>query len=229
MSRLSPRPPAASARDDIDRELIAEIVNLDKAAFRSLCIHYHRILARFLNKFTRDRADIEEPSTDSLDRLEKCRRVQKRIAVSTWIMGIAYRCSMKTLRRAKRHRRISRQQAADVEPTAGDASHMTENQQILKLALQKLPLEQRLVIELTYNLDRSCAETAEIVGCSVNTVKSRMFHARRKLRFALMTRMIAPVELPSAVWRRHHGGIIGIGRFSLWRTRLRTRARRQSK
>ncbi len=184
---LAPRPAAANARDDIDRELIAEIVNLDKAAFRSLCIHYHRILARFLNKFARDRADIEEIINDTLWIVWKnAGAFRSESRVSTWIMGIAYRCSMKTLRRAKRHRRISRQQAADVEPTAGNPSHMTENQQILKLALQKLPLEQRLVIELTYNLDRSCAETAEIVGCSVNTVKSRMFHARRKLRLTLM-------------------------------------------
>ena len=183
---LAPRPAAASARDDIDRELIAKIGNLDKDAFRSLCIHYHRILARFLSKFTRDRADIEEIINDTLWIVWKnAGAFRSESRVSTWIMGIAYRCSMKTLRRAKRHRRISRQQIADVEPTAGDASHMTENQQILKLALQKLPLEQRLVIELTYNLDRSCAETAEIVGCSVNTVKSRMFHARRKLRLTL--------------------------------------------
>ena len=63
---LAPRPAAASARDDIDRELIAKIGNLDKDAFRSLCIHYHRILARFLSKFTRDRADIEEIVNDTL-------------------------------------------------------------------------------------------------------------------------------------------------------------------
>jgi len=175
------------ARDDIDRELIGKIGNLDKDAFRSLCIHYHRILARFLRKFTRDRADIDEIINDTLWIVWKnAGAFRNESRVSTWIMGIAYRCSMKALRRAARHRRISRQQIADVEPTAGDALHMTENQQILKLALQKLPLEQRLVIELTYNLDRSCAETAEIVGCSVNTVKSRMFHARRKLRLTLM-------------------------------------------
>jgi RNA polymerase sigma-70 factor, ECF subfamily len=182
---LAPRPAAASAREDIDRELIAKIGSLDKDAFRSLCIHYHRILGRFLSKFTRDHADIEEIINDTLWIVWKnAGAFRSESRVSTWIMGIAYRCSMKALRRARRHRRISRQQIAD-EPTAGDASHMTENQQLLKLALQKLPIEQRLVMELAYNLDRSCAETAEIVGCSVNTVKSRMFHARRKLRLTL--------------------------------------------
>jgi RNA polymerase sigma-70 factor, ECF subfamily len=176
----------APARDDIDRELIVKIKNLDKEAFRSLYIHYHRTLARFLSRFTRDPADIEEIINDALWAVWKdAGAFRSESRVSTWIMGIAYRCSLKALRRAERHRRNSRQQIADIEPIAADAVHMTENQQMLKRALQTLPLEQRLVMELTYNLDRSCAETAEIVGCSVNTVKSRMFHARRKLRLTL--------------------------------------------
>ena len=45
-----------------------------------------------------------------------------------------------------------------------------------------LPLEQRLVLELTYFLGHSCEEIAAITDAPVNTVKTRMFHARRKLR-----------------------------------------------
>jgi RNA polymerase sigma-70 factor (ECF subfamily) len=39
-----------------------------------------------------------------------------------------------------------------------------------------------MVLELTYYLGHSCAEIAAIMECPVNTVKTRMFHARRKLR-----------------------------------------------
>jgi DNA-directed RNA polymerase specialized sigma24 family protein len=42
-----------------------------------------------------------------------------------------------------------------------------------------------LVLEFTYYLDHSCEEIAEIMECPVNTVKTRMFNARRKLRSIL--------------------------------------------
>jgi RNA polymerase sigma-70 factor (ECF subfamily) len=42
-----------------------------------------------------------------------------------------------------------------------------------------------LVLEFTYYLDQSCEEIAEIMECPVNTVKTRMFNARRKLRTIL--------------------------------------------
>jgi len=51
--------------------------------------------------------------------------------------------------------------------------------------LVQLPADQRLVIELTYYQGLSCAEVAQITDCPVNTVKTRMFHARRKLRLLL--------------------------------------------
>jgi RNA polymerase sigma factor (sigma-70 family) len=45
-----------------------------------------------------------------------------------------------------------------------------------------LPPDQRAVVELTYFHGCSYPEIAGIVGCPVNTVKTRMFHARRRLR-----------------------------------------------
>jgi RNA polymerase sigma-70 factor (ECF subfamily) len=48
-----------------------------------------------------------------------------------------------------------------------------------------MPSEQRLVLELAYHLGHSCEEIAEIMKCPVNTVKTRMFHARKKLKVLL--------------------------------------------
>ena len=53
---------------------------------------------------------------------------------------------------------------------------------LLIQGLEKLPPEQRAVVELTYFHGHSYQEIGEIVGCPVNTVKTRMFHARAKLR-----------------------------------------------
>ena len=60
-----------------------------------------------------------------------------------------------------------------------------EEREALRHALAQLTAEQRLVMEFAYFLGYSCAEIAEIVRVPVNTVKSRMFHARKKLQAIL--------------------------------------------
>ena len=52
----------------------------------------------------------------------------------------------------------------------------------LGVALEALSPDHRAVIELTYFQGRSCREIAEITGCPVATVKTRMFYARQKLK-----------------------------------------------
>jgi len=69
---------------------------------------------------------------------------------------------------------------------ATDATQRTDElHEWLGYALDQLPAEQRMVVELTYYVGLSCQETATIMDCPVNTVKTRMFNARRKLRTAL--------------------------------------------
>jgi RNA polymerase sigma-70 factor (ECF subfamily) len=105
--------------------------------------------------------------------------------VSTWIMGIAYRRALKTLRRANlQSRLITFDEDADYTDY-GEEVDGADRRQLVARALGELPLEQRLVLEFTYYLGHSCSEIAEIMECPVNTVKTRMFHARRKLRTLL--------------------------------------------
>ncbi|TMH00747.1 MAG: RNA polymerase sigma factor, partial [Betaproteobacteria bacterium] len=51
--------------------------------------------------------------------------------------------------------------------------------------LDGLSAEHRAVVDLTYFHGLGCREIADIVGCPVDTVKTRMFHARRKLKTLL--------------------------------------------
>jgi RNA polymerase sigma-70 factor (ECF subfamily) len=102
-------------------------------------------------------------------------------------MSIAYRRALKTLRRLN--------PGAEMKPldestalTVDDSLNADPNGELhdwLEHALVQLPAEQRLVIELTYYQGLSCLEVAEITDCPVNTVKTRMFHARRKLKVLL--------------------------------------------
>jgi len=61
----------------------------------------------------------------------------------------------------------------------------------LARALESLSPDHRAVLELTYYLGHSCSEIAAIMDCPVNTVKTRMFHARNKLR-VLIPMLAAP-------------------------------------
>ena len=58
-------------------------------------------------------------------------------------------------------------------------------------ALGQLPIEQRLAVELCYELGHSCEEIAAIMNCPVNTVKTRLFHARAKLQ-KLLPQLASP-------------------------------------
>ena len=52
----------------------------------------------------------------------------------------------------------------------------------LLVALSRLSPEQRAVVDLTYFHEIGYREIAAIMDCPVDTVKTRMFHARRHLR-----------------------------------------------
>jgi RNA polymerase sigma-70 factor (ECF subfamily) len=101
--------------------------------------------------------------------------------VSTWIVGITYRRALKALRRHGAPRPMLVEEVA----VAPDAQLEDENREWLGQALAELPLEQRMVMEFSYLMGHSCEEIAQIMQCPVNTVKTRMFHAREKLRRSL--------------------------------------------
>ena len=61
----------------------------------------------------------------------------------------------------------------------------------LAAGLQRLSSEHRMALELTYFVGLSCEEVAEVVGCPVGTVKTRVFYARQQLR-ALLVELAAP-------------------------------------
>jgi RNA polymerase sigma-70 factor (ECF subfamily) len=109
-----------------------------------------------------------------------------RSSVSTWIMGIAYR---KALKLHESSRRWSKYFAAvdfdewiERSEVAAEPSDDGDLRDLLDESLRHLSPEHRAVVELTYFYGCSYEEIAAIADCPVNTVKTRMFHARAKLK-----------------------------------------------
>jgi RNA polymerase sigma-70 factor (ECF subfamily) len=166
-----------------ERALLQQLAAGDRAALSTLYRGYHRRLARFLGRMTR-RADIVDEVINDCFWIvwQKAATFRGEARLSTWIMGIAYRCALKALRQH------GEQPLADDEagpPLAHDPQPDHELRDWVAKGLQLLSADQRLVLELAYGGGHSVDEIAAILQCPEGTVKARMFHARTKLRHLL--------------------------------------------
>ena len=178
-----------------DSALLVAVAAGDRRALEELYLGYHRRLSRFLARFTPRYENIEEIINDTFMVVwQSAKDFRNASQVSTWIIGIAYRTALKSLRRQKNHtaaRSLDDYPEQTVDPTA-DAEVIDW----LRHGLNRLPVEQRLTLELAYNMGHSLEEIAAITECPVGTVKARMFHAREKLRESLPNLSGATLDLP---------------------------------
>ncbi|HEX7684128.1 MAG TPA: sigma-70 family RNA polymerase sigma factor [Trinickia sp.] len=166
--------------DADDLRLLRRVADRDKEALAHLYRAYHRRLARFLNRFTRRPDLIEEVINDTFMVVwQKAGEFRADARVSTWLMGIAYRVTLRALRDGSfRYQEF----VADFEGEAVEPFVDHEQADWVDKGLSKLSPEQRVVMELAYVMGHSLEEIAQITEASVTTVKARMFHARVKLR-----------------------------------------------
>jgi RNA polymerase sigma-70 factor (ECF subfamily) len=178
-----------------DSALLVAVAAGDRRALEELYLGYHRRLSRFLARFTPRYENIEEIINDTFMVVwQSAKDFRNASQVSTWIIGIAYRTALKSLRRQKNHtaaRSLDDYPEQTVDPTAD-----TEINDWLRHGLNRLPVEQRLTLELAYNMGHSLEEIAAITECPVGTVKARMFHAREKLRQSLPSLSGSKLDLP---------------------------------
>jgi len=173
---------STGSRDALDLQLLSRVANHDRDAFRELYIAYHRRLSRFLMRLTKRYELTEEIINDTLWVVwQHAGSFRHESRVSTWIMGIAYRRMLKALRHIQPPG-VHLVALDEAQQLSNDEPAIAEQHQWILHGLAQLPLEQRLVLEFAYDLGHSCEEIAAIMDCPVNTVKTRLFHARRKLR-----------------------------------------------
>jgi len=165
-----------------ETDLIARVAEGDRRAFEELYNLYHRRMARFLTRLTHRYDVAEEIINDTFWVVwRKAREFRGDSQPSTWILGIAYRKARNAFRSAARLQEENL--AGAPEPLTNDEPASAEElRDWLGQALAQLPVEQRLAVELCYELGYSCEEIAAIMNCPVNTVKTRLFHARAKLQ-----------------------------------------------
>lgn len=173
-----------STPDSDEARLLGSIAAGDRAAFEKLYRVYFSRLTRFIGRMTRNAPLIEEIVNDTMLVVwQKAATFDGSCKPSTWIFAIAYRKTLKGLRGSDEP---VESDASLYEDESGNQPEQTMDRQQLQQtvagALDQLPAAQRAVMVLTYYHEMAYSDIAEVVACPVNTVKTRMFHARHRLK-----------------------------------------------
>jgi RNA polymerase sigma-70 factor (ECF subfamily) len=175
------RPARGAAAEDV--RLMARVALEDVRAFETVYRRYYPRLTRFLRGMLRQPALVDEVLDDTmLVAWRKAHTWDAASQLSTWLFAIAYRQALKAVRRDSPAREFEDEPVAPASAEPDGELEQHQLQRRLATALGELTPEHRAVVELTYYQGYSCREIADIVGCPVATVKTRMFYARQRLR-----------------------------------------------
>jgi RNA polymerase sigma-70 factor, ECF subfamily len=190
---------ASLRRAPSDEDLIREIAKKNQGALRALAERHHKLVHRFAMRLVGDASHADDVVSETFFAAwQHAAQFQHRSSVSTWLLGIArYRAiSMrKSLRQTAEP--LDDEATSNVpDPNIGpDETLERSNLAIfLRECLHALPAEQAQLIDLVYLREMSTQNAARIVGIPVNTVKSRMLLARRKLAALLSDAEIGTVH-----------------------------------
>jgi RNA polymerase sigma-70 factor, ECF subfamily len=167
-----------------DEVLIGRIANGDRLAMQVLYARHHVRVFRFVVRLVRDEATAEDLISEVfLDVWRQAARFEGRSAVSTWMLAIARFKALSALRR-RPDQELDEETAGAIEDPSDDPAAALEKKDkstLIRKCLTGLSAEHREIIDLVYYHEKSVEEVAEIVGIPQNTVKTRMFYARKRL------------------------------------------------
>jgi RNA polymerase sigma-70 factor (ECF subfamily) len=178
-----------------DHDLVKAAKNGDSAAFGFLCTQSAKMAFNTARRMMRTKEDAEDIVQESL-RLAfvHLKSFKGDSRFSTWLTRIVTNAALMRLRRDKTRRELSLGQTSELESCSSpmDIEDQSlnpeqlyareERHRLVRKAVSDLNPRMRRVIQLCQLDERSIQEAACMLGISVGAAKSRMFHARRKLR-----------------------------------------------
>ena len=175
-----------------DEALIKEIAKGNQGALRTLAERHQTRVYRFALRFVGDASHAEDVVSETFFAVwQQAAAFQNRSTVGTWLLGIArYRALSMRDRLRKTAEPLDDEIASNLPDPAYGPDAMLERGNLdtfVRRCLQALPAEQAMLVDLVYLHEKPLREAARIVGIPLNTVKSRLHLARKKLAHLLST------------------------------------------
>jgi RNA polymerase sigma-70 factor (ECF subfamily) len=167
--------------------LVGRVADGDAQALASLYRQHHEAVRAFARRYIGNASIAEDLVHDVfLAAPAAFRGYRGDSEVRTFLLSIAVNKARHHLRAASRYRRAVERLGGEPAPApAATPDEISERRELcdeLQRALDQLPDEQRVVVVLCAVEERTAKEASEIVGAPENTVRTRLFHAKRKLR-----------------------------------------------
>ena len=178
---------APPARTD-DGALAARLRDGDRLAVEEAYVAHHVAVRAFARRLVGDDAAAEDIVHDTFLALPRVvRKFRGDGSLRSFLIGVAINHSRRHVRSATRRRAATDRLAAReaLRPDPPDATEQLSARRLaerLWAALDALPIDQRVVFVLCEAEQRTSVEVAAIVGAPEGTVRTRLFHAKRKLR-----------------------------------------------
>ena len=174
----------SSAPETSDEALVALIADGDKRAMQVLYARHNVRVYRFVLRLTGNMSTAEDLVSEVfLDVWRQADAFEAKAQVSTWLLAIARYKALSALRR-RSEEQLDDKVAATIEDPADNpemAMYHKDRNTLVQKCLTQLSPAHREVIDLVYYHEKSVEEVAQIIGIPENTVKTRMFYARKKL------------------------------------------------
>ena len=181
--------PQVAAEDD--SVLLERLRVGERSAVEQVYVSHHQAIRGFARRFVGDEASAEDVVHDTFLALPRAiRRFRGDGSLRSFLIGVAINHSRRHVRAAMRRRRAS-ESFANMTELLPQTVHATDELLRKQLAeriwsaLDQLPIDQRAVFVLCEVEQRTSVEVATIVGAPEGTVRTRLFHAKRKLRAVL--------------------------------------------